>query len=301
MLCFMSRTMSRQPVMRGILVLFPLGLGLLATNLAGQEKNQPNGQEKSQANGQKPGQGTVDQVSAPPVAAESTAKPDRRFIENLQREIDMLGERRNELRETQRRLRDKIVAESGLSPENVKPVMLELERNLFTFKLESETKRYHVRLLTEMVAKITAQATDRAKSDRVVEGLDKIVEARKKVLLDLRAAAASGAAPLAEAVKAEAEVVDAETRLALRREEIANPAVGGDLERLNRELRELSIGTALDEVRLKELELTLKKLRSVLNAVDEYNDFTSRIVGVEQQIDRVQAYLLPYHFGRPLQ
>ena len=145
----------------------------------------------------------------------------------------------------------------GLSPENVKPVMLGLERDRFRLQIAVEPKKQHVRILTKMVAEIAKQAKTQ-RTDRVTAGLLRIIDARRDTLKSLRSAQPGVSED--EVRKADADVAEAEVRLALREEEIARSQGDGELERLNRQLRELSTEVTLDEIRLEALERRLKAL-----------------------------------------
>jgi len=232
----------------------------------------------------------------PATAATATPSPDHNVKEeNVKRLKVLLGTamgNRETLQDQSAKKAEEIVTECGLSPENVKPVMLELERERFTLQVTLATKPVHIRILAEKVEAIVDEARNRAESDAVVVGLEKLVAARRKILTELRDRPAGGAASSADVSKSEADLTEAELRLALRREEIAKASGNGDLERLNRELRELTISRELEEVCLRQLDERLQKLRNVLARVRWYDDNSYKIAIISREIERVGQFLL---------
>jgi len=204
----------------------------------------------------------------------------------LKKQIKQLDGMRATLFAERRDIQRQILERCGLSPENAKPLLLSLERDRFNLQISLEPERAHVRILTKMVAEIAEQAKKRSESDRVTEGLKRIVAARRAIVEKLRTLAATGQATPLEADKAEAELAEAEVRLALRAEEIARSQGDGELDRLNRQLRERSNELLLKEVRLKELDHRLGNLQGVLNMVDEYNAVSERLKTVDQDIEQ---------------
>jgi chromosome segregation ATPase len=177
--------------------------------------------------------------------------------------------------------------------------MLGLERDRFTLKTAVEVDRVHLDILRSRVADAAAQAAKPAPPDPVAEGLKKIVAARRAALEELRAAVRSSLAPHADLNKADAELTEAEIRLALRKEETAKAQGDGEKERLNRQLRELSAQLMLDEVRLRELDNRLHMLQNALDLVDDYNDVTGRIASIDREIEQGNARRLRAALGLP--
>jgi hypothetical protein len=213
-------------------------------------------------------------------------------IDRIKAQLAQLTAEHHHLRDNREALARSIVDKCGLSPENVKPVMLELERERFTLRTTLLTKPLHIRFLTEKVEAITAEAKERAKSDIVAAALEKVIATRSNLLEELRKRMAVGTISATDVSKAEADLAEAQVRLALRREELAKAGGDGDLDRLNRELRELSISQFLEQARLHELDSKLKELQAVLNVVISYDDTNERIAGLSREIERLEQYLL---------
>jgi hypothetical protein len=234
-------------------------------------------------------------IAATPIAGDSKEAAVEKV---LRKQLDALKHERENLRHEQMERAKQIFSDCRLSPENVKPMMLELERERFKLQTSMTTTPEHIRILTEQVATIAAEAKTRDKSDAVLTILEKTIAARNKVLADLRARMATGAATAVEVSKAEADLSDAEVRLAARREELAKTG-GDELERLNRELRNLSINQRLEQVRLRELDDKLKTLQAVLVNVSSCEDVNERISSFAREIERVEQNLLDQSLAKP--
>jgi len=249
-----------------------VALALCGTVLAAQEPP-PN-----------PGHETSPKASLPPdkPAAETPAKTAqmREELLRLQKEMAICLELRQELGK-------KILGACGLSPENVKPVMLGLERDRFALRIAMKPKEYHAHLLGDVVAKMAEQTKQRSESDQVIAGLKRIVAARQLVLEDLRTKMKGSAVSQADVAKADADLAEAEVRLALRREEIARAQGDGEMERLIRQLRELSAEVTLDQNRIEVFDKQLGMLQRVLPEVDEYDQRTKRMLSIDRLIEQM--------------
>ncbi len=170
---------------------------------------------------------------------------------------------------------------------NVKPVMLGLERDRFALRIAMKPKEYHAHLLGDVVAKMAEQIKQRSESDLVIAGLKRIVAARQLVLEDLRTKMKGSAVSQADVAKADADLAEAEVRLALRREEIARAQGDGEMERLIRQLRELSAEVTLDQTRIEVLDNQLGMLQRVLPEVDEYDQRTKRMLSIDRLIEQM--------------
>jgi hypothetical protein len=234
-------------------------------------------------------------IAATPIAGDSKEAA----VEKVLREqLDVLKHEREICRHEQLEMAKQIYNDCRLSPENVKPMMLELERERFKLQTSMTTTPEHLHILTEEVATIAAEAKTRDKSDAVLTILEKTIATRNKMLADLRARMATGTTTAVEVSKAEADLSDAEVRLATRREELAKTG-GDELERLNRELRELSINHRLEQVRLRELDDKLKTLQAVLVNVSRCEDINERISSFSREIELVEHNLLDMSLARP--
>jgi hypothetical protein len=203
---------------------------------------------------------------------------------SLKRQIERLTKNRDSLLVERRDLQHLILDQCGLSPENAKPLLLSLERDRFNLRISLEPERVYVRILTQRLAEFAEQAKKRIESDRVTEGLKKIVAARRAMNEKLRAHVASGQVAQFEVDKADAELAEAEVRLALREEEIAKSQGDSELERQNRQLRERANEMSFKEARLKELDHSLSSLQGVLDMVDRYDLVNERLKAVDADI-----------------
>ncbi len=221
------------------------------------------------------------------------------IADRIRDQIQALTFERGDARAKRRALEMEIRARCSLSPENVRPVMLGLERDRFALQTGVEVDRVRLDLLRSRVADAAAQAAKPAPPDPVAEGLKKIVAARRTARDMVRTAVATASAPRAEFDRAEADLAEAEIRLALRKEETAKSQTDGEKERLNRQLRELSAQLMLDEVRLRGLDSRLHMLHGALDLVDDYNDATGRIASIDREIEQDHARQLRAALGLP--
>jgi hypothetical protein len=266
-----------------LVVLAILGLGLCGTSLVAQEK---------------PAKPVLGKTAAAPTEQTAHDAADR-LAQNLHKQLDVLEDQREGLRRQRQEISDRIVAICGLSPENVKPVMLDLERELFMLTLGAETKRVRIKLLEKRVAEVTARTQEVAVHDSVAAELEKIVAARQAELKILQTHFNTGQVTASEVSKAEAELAEAEVRLAMRKQETAKPGGDDEREKLSGEVRELSMETTLEEVRGKELDSRLAKLREARGLVDRFGDESNRIAALDREIDRGRALLLQIELGVP--
>ena len=249
-----------------------------ATGLAGQEP------------GAKAGHGTGKEAARPP--EKPAAEADERAEAILRDRLAELKHRREQLREVLIRWRKETLKACGLSPENVVPVMLGLEREQFSLATEYEPKRARRDLLEKMIAETLAAAKAEGQSDVVVEYLKKIVAARELACKQLMSLHATGAVPADEVRKAEVDLVESQVRLALRKEELAKSKADAGIERLNQQLRELSLDLKQDEVRLNQVKARCALLSGARQIVDEYNQFADiELPAVSRQIEQVESRL----------
>jgi len=212
-------------------------------------------------------------------------------IDQIEKQLVRLMKERDSLLEERRMLRIEISGQCGLSPENAKPLMLSLERDRFTLQIALEPKRLHVHILTEMVHNMEKERQKRIDSDRVTEGLKKIVTVRRAIRDRLRTVPVTEPSHYVDFDKAEADLAEAEVRLALRGEEIAKSQGDGEMERLIRQLRELSNELMLDEVRLKELTDRLNRLQHVQELVEKYNAVNESLHAIDAEIGTTKSTL----------
>jgi hypothetical protein len=124
-----------------------------------------------------------------------------------------------------------------------------------------------------LIAEAAARAEAKGKSDEVSEHLKKIVDARRADLESVRALV-PGATP-SDVRKAQADLAEAEIRLALRREELRKLQADAAIEqRFNQQLSELTMSVPQDEERLAVLNERFKRINLARPLLDEYADIT---------------------------
>jgi hypothetical protein len=173
----------------------------------------------------------------------------------------------------ERELRGQIREKCGLSPENVMPVMLSFERDRFSLEIEVKLKSARKKDLAEAIAKQTDIARHRG-ANEIVEHLKQIVDARQAVLAGVQAARNARGATDSEVKSAQADLAEAQIRLALRKEELAKAHSEAAIDQLNRQLLDVSIEVAQDELRLELLQERLKALAQAQGLLDDYEHLT---------------------------
>ena len=191
-----------------------------------------------------------------------------RMKEALDKQIQELGQQVDKLQSKQIDLRAKVRNQSGLSPENVKPMLLNLERERFTLEIESKLKLARREQLARLIAEETVKAGDQIDRDEVTEHLKKIVQSRKD-LLQIKKRDTTDAR-VANVSAAEAELAEAEVRLAMRKQELLKSRTGAGVEQLNLQLQAVSLEVAQDALRLELLKERLDALGKTEGVLDAY-------------------------------
>jgi hypothetical protein len=211
-------------------------------------------------------------------------------------QVQDLKQRAEELREKQRELRHAVQKTCGLSPENVAPILLGLERDRFNLEIEVKLKTARRESIARMIAEQTKRARDRAGTDEIVAQLKKLTAARQGALKYRHAMSDTNTSggSLLEVSNAEADLADAEIRLATRKEELGKTHEGGDevTDRLNRQLLDVSVELTQDELRLQLLDNKLNVLGTVQNLLDDYKNTTeSELPRVLRLLDQAETQL----------
>jgi hypothetical protein len=124
--------------------------------------------------------------------------------------------------------------------------------------------------LTEIVADLAARADEKIKSDEVSEHMKKILESRRADLSELQRLREHQAASELDVRKAQADLAEAEIRLALRKEELRKSQADAGIERFNQQLREVSTDLVQDEMRLAMVLERLSRISTARRMLDEY-------------------------------
>jgi hypothetical protein len=218
-------------------------------------------------------------------AARDAEKQQAIVVDKLEVEVQSLKRQAEELKAVARSLRSDVRQKSGLSPENVAPILLGLERDRFALAIEVKLKSARQASIAELVAKQTAAAQKRANADDVAAHLQRIAQIRRDMLAAEQDARKANAVSQNDLHNAQAEADEAEIRLALRKEELAKSDGGTEIDKLNRQLLETSVGVSQDELRLSLLKQRLDVLDSVEGLLDQYKNVT------ESELPRVLRLL----------
>jgi hypothetical protein len=211
-------------------------------------------------------------------------------LKMLEDEVDRLKKEGDELRGIQRDLRKQVRAKCGLSPENVMPVMLSLERDRFSLEIDFKLKSARKAGIADLIAKETAMSRLRGDKDEVTDHLRQLVETRQGALALVTAAHNAASAPETDVRNAQAELAEAQIRLALRKEELAKSHADADVDRLNQRLLDLSVEFAQDQLRLDLLKEQLTALADVQRLLEEYQRISeSELPRVLRLLDQAES------------
>ena len=171
----------------------------------------------------------------------------------------------------ERQFRGEVREKCGLSPENVMPIMLSLERDRFALEIEVKLKSARKKDLADAIAKETEVARQRGGDDQIADHLKQIVELRQAAVAALEAAQKVKVASVAEVNSAQADLAEAQIRLAQRKEELAKSHSEAAIDQLNRQLLDVSMAVTQDQLRLELLKERLASLADAGQFLDEYN------------------------------
>jgi hypothetical protein len=216
----------------------------------------------------------------------------------LQLQMRELQRRQLDLQAEQRNCRQEIISGCGLSPENLLPILLNLERERFALDLEVKLKEVRRRCLVEVTVAANARAKQRTESDTVLKHLAKLIEARQAAVEQLQATYKAGAGSGVDVQKAEADLADAQVRFDLRKEEVAKPQAD-IIERSEQQLQELGVEEVINASRRDTLDEKLAKLNRMRDVLDRYNQATDVLQPVNRAIMEVQMRTVQVQFGLP--
>ena len=111
---------------------------------------------------------------APPASNEASRRQaievHEKRLKEMERREDEVRLRRRDRIEEQKALRAEIVKSCGLSPENVLPLLLALEKERFESEIDIQVKVVRRQSIEDMVAKATQETNKRTESDVVLKG-----------------------------------------------------------------------------------------------------------------------------------
>src|SRR5262249_54831054 len=144
------------------------------------------------------------------------------------------------LHKSQQEIRAYIREKCGLSPENIAPVLLEVERERFNLEIEGKLKEARRQGLARMIAEQTDRTKQRTKDDQTGEYLETILAAREALLETQRNNVKTAAGTTIDVEKAEADLAEARLRAAQHNQEIGKSRESIAIDQLNQQLVDLS-------------------------------------------------------------
>ncbi len=226
------------------------------------------------------------------VVAKQLADEQKLVVKRLEAQVDELKQQAQRRYDVQRQLRSLVREKCGLSPENVMPVMLNLERDRFALEIEVKLKSARKKDLADTIAKETEIARQRGGDDEIADHLKQIVDVRQAAVAALEAARKVKGASDAEVKSAQADLAEAQIRLAQRKEELAKTHSEAAIDQLNRQLLDVSMAVTQDQLRFELLEERLKSLAQAEGILDEYQRVTeSELPRILRLLDQAESRL----------
>ncbi|MGO9114540.1 MAG: hypothetical protein ACLP9L_35430 [Thermoguttaceae bacterium] len=256
-----------------------------------------------------------DTFAADPAPAAATAMPPasneglrQQTIEKYKRRLNELNERRavidgewNQCKREQKELRDEIIKTCGLSPENVLPQLLALEKDRFALEIAVQVKAFHLKSIEKTVG-TGAEDTKkrRIESDVVLQHLVKIVDLQEIALKEAQSLRPTKAISDADVRKAEGDLAEAQLRVDLRKEQLAESRAGAAAERSAQQAHDLLLDLNQDEMRLHIFDGKLTALKKVRDLLDRYNEITElRLPAVNRQSQELESRIIQWRIDAP--
>ena len=233
-------------------------------------------------------------------ARDAAAKQGAQMIKLADEQIQELKRQAEGLREKQHEVRTAVRDRCGLSPENIMPILLGLERDRFSLEIEVKLKAARRDSLAQLVAKEAKLVQERAGSDEILEHLNKVIEARRTDLARKKQAREANAIAEQEVKDAEVNLAEAQIRVAVRREELGKSHEDPAIDRLNQQLLEISVEMTQDQLRLELLKERLTVLDSVQALLDDYKNTTEiELPRVLRLLEQAQTQLAQVKLAIP--
>jgi hypothetical protein len=244
----------------------------LAGSLKAQRESRPPASERSPAkiSENKEGQPVPSQKEYD----EKTEKEWRVYIEKLEQQLGELKDRKRDLQNRQRLLRKETFDRCGMSPENVVPSLLDIEKEILSARIDFAARRGGNEALSKQFAEATVIVNRKLEEDEILKNLESLVGDKAEALKTLQGLKKAGDVPTADVRKAEAELREAAIRAASRKEELTKGEGEAGAPKLNMLMRENSLSIVKTEARLAILLEEREKLSATRNWVDDYTDIT---------------------------
>jgi hypothetical protein len=215
------------------------------------------------------------------------------FIDKLKRQLDALENKKRDIQDVQRQLRDEIYKRCGMSPENVVSSVLNIERDVFAAQIDLVSKEHSKEAIAKQIAEDAENVKKNLGNDRVLKNLAELVQDRETALNLLEKSQGSGTTRFNEIYQAKAELSEAKIRLAIREEDLTKGNGDAGTGKLNLLIRENSLAVVQIRIRLDALISQCQRLRDTREMVEKYTDITEiKLPRVNHQIDRVSEKLL---------
>jgi hypothetical protein len=220
--------------------------------------------------------------------------------DRMQEQIAKIEAERRQYILMQREIRDDIIKTCGLSPENVLPLLLALEKERFALESQVMLKSMRQDRIERMIGGPRNGTKERTESDVVLRHLEKIVAVRKAALNRAHEVQKKNAISESDVQQAEADLAEAEIRAELRREEVAKSPADAETGRLAQQVHELRLDVAQDELQAKILDQKLAALKKARDMLDRYNEITElKIPPFSRQLQELQIRLMQAEIDRP--
>jgi hypothetical protein len=223
-------------------------------------------------------------------------KKEQEKRDQMERHAEEIYRRRLDYIQEQRLMRGEIIKSCDVSPENVLPLLLALEKDWLGLKTEATLKEKREMAIEAMVAKAAEETDKGTKADVVLQHLMKIVEMQGIALKEAQSAHKMGALSEADLRKAEADLAEAQIRVELRKEELAKSPAHAEAGRLAQQARELRLELTMDILRLDILEKKLHKLRKARDMLDDYNRISEvELPALNQELLELRIHSIQSH------
>jgi hypothetical protein len=234
--------------------------------------------------------------NASDIAAKRQARMDKdreEVFAKWNRQLDELKNQKAKLQSNQKELRGEIYKRCGMSPENVVPSLLNIEKEIFTAQIDLRVKARGNQIIDNQISKTTEESKIILDNDQILKELKMLVNDKTDACKILEGMQKSGTAPYIELNKAKNELSEAKIRLAIREEDLTKGNGNAGTAKLNILMRENSLEEAQLQIRINVLSDKCQILRDNRDMVDNYNDITeSEIPRLNRLIDRLSEKIL---------
>jgi hypothetical protein len=215
------------------------------------------------------------------------------YLVKLTKQLNVLKDQKRRVQDTQMALRDDIFKRCEMSPENVLPSLLNMERELLSNKIERNVKEISQDEMSEQIAQASSNAERNINNDEVLKNLTAIVDTYVRGLQSWKNVNTQDAVTNREIRKVETDLAEAKIRLEMRKEELIKGSGDSGIAKLNLLMRENALSLAQTKVRCATLTDMCNRLREARYLVDRYNEITeSELPRINRSIDRVTELLL---------